>query len=293
MTDTVSTNIMERNSRDYSEALIIPPSFLCDLSLIDRIHEFINPLRKEGDEDMAEASKSLEMDFKGQKTTDRNWLESAFYSLYDDYVGARGGLYETRNVVLADRNKNRLMGFGAGVYYGPAEGGGMSSDLCNENSIVAISDSLYEFKTTSEFDQATLNSSITIAPYYHYLAVKDGKLFAMNSNRMFPCTQFVKLNDSYLNGCYVVDNKAIDHVTPEILRYMKNEIFASYGYKFKNLKWRETFQMRFDDYYGYDSDTTKLKDNVNSSLTAIDKYNINWIDQKLKQQQAGQLAANK
>ena len=37
--------------------------------------------------------------------------------------------------------------------------------------------------------------------------------------------------------------------------------------------------------YGYDAETQKPKEgkvSVNDSLTDIDKYNINWIAQKLK-----------
>jgi len=287
LTDSASTNIMEYNSRTDGNALVIPPSFLVDLGLIENIHEFTNPLRKNG-EDEGEASASLSIDFKGTKSTDKNWLESAFYSLYDDYVGGRGGLYETRTVVLADKNKNRLMGFSAGAYEGEEEEEGLTSDLCNENEVTALGDSLYEFKTTTEFDQPLLVGEMTIAPNYYYLKVKNGKLEALKSDRVFGCTQFVKLNDNYLKGCYVIDNKAVDRVTPEVLRYMKNEIYASYGYQFKNKKWVDAFTMRFNKYY---SDDGKTNVSVDDSLTVIDKYNINWIDQKLKQQ-AGTLAAN-
>lgn len=289
LTDSGSTNIMEFNSRERANALMIAPSFLVDLGLIENMHEFTNPLRKI-DEDDAEASASLAINFYEIKHTNANWLESAFYSLYDDYVGGRGGLYQTKTVVLADQNKNRLMAFSASAYQGEEEGDGLSSDLCNENTITSLGDSLYEFKTTSSFEQTMLNGSIVNeGPCYHYLKVINGKLKAERTDRMFSCTKFVKLDDSYLKGCYIIDNKAVDHVTPELLRYMKNEIYASYGYRFKNQKWADIFETRFYNYYNSDGKTNV---SVNDSLTAIDKYNINWIDQKLKQQQASALAAN-
>jgi hypothetical protein len=288
---------MEYNSRVDANALMIPPSFLVDLGLIENMHNFTNPLRKYGeDEDEANASETLSIDFKSTKTESKDLLTTAFYSLYDDFVGGRGGLYQSNNIVVADRNRNRLMGFSAPAYMGMEMGDKVSTDLCNENVITALGDSLYEFKTTSEFDQDMFEGGFLVdGPYYHYLKLENGKLVALNTDRLFSYTQFVKLNDSYLKGCYVMgaigqdNNKAVDHVTPELLRYMKNEIYASYGYRFKNLKWDTVFMDRFSKYYNEEGKTNV---NVNDSLTVIDKYNINWIDQKLKQQQAVAMVAN-
>jgi len=60
---------------------------------------------------------------------------------------------------------------------------------------------------------------------------------------------------------------------------MKNEIYADYRYQFKDKRWTDVFQSFYNDDSG-----TELKPNVSvdDSLTAIDKYNINWINQKLK-----------
>jgi len=65
---------------------------------------------------------------------------------------------------------------------------------------------------------------------------------------------------------------------------MKNEIYASYGYRFKSADWNDRFSYRFG------SDTTKAV-NVDDSLTVIDKYNINFLNQKLKNQDSKTLAA--
>ena len=104
------------------------------------------------------------------------------------------------------------------------------------------------------------------------------------------------MDDSYLNGCYNLEvgtrynsqKKTIDHLTPEILRYMKNEIYADYRYQFKDKRWTDVFQPFYSDDSG-----TELKSNasVDDSLTTIDKYNINWINQKLKGTQEKSLAS--
>jgi hypothetical protein len=72
---------------------------------------------------------------------------------------------------------------------------------------------------------------------------------------------------------------------------MKNEIYADYGYQFKDKRW----QMVFGDMpkYGTDADgnTKPGLATVDDSLTDIDKYNINWINQKLKDGKSNTLAA--
>ncbi|MGZ3835120.1 MAG: hypothetical protein ACXVB0_16455, partial [Mucilaginibacter sp.] len=61
--------------------------------------------------------------------------------------------------------------------------------------------------------------------------------------------------------------------------------FASYRYKFKNEKWTKQFEYNFGRSDGANNVT------VDDSLTAIDKYNIAWINQKLKGQKTNSLAA--
>jgi hypothetical protein len=73
-----------------------------------------------------------------------------------------------------------------------------------------------------------------------------------------------------------------------MLRYIKNEIYADYRYQFKDKRWQDVF-MDNRAYNSYDkkSDNSYEKKpnniNVDDSLTVIDKYNINWINQKLKE----------
>ena len=61
----------------------------------------------------------------------------------------------------------------------------------------------------------------------------------------------------------------------DMLQVAKNEIYASYQYQFKSPKWTEAFENRFD------RNSEKGKINVDDSLTAIDKYNIAFINKKL------------
>jgi hypothetical protein len=243
-----------------------------------------NNSENEDDEGM---SNSLAIDFDNTKQQPGNWLQSAFYSIYNDYVGARSGLYESKTVLVADNKKNKFMGYSVPIYYGSAEGGGLSYNLCRVSAVRPVGDSLYEFTTSSEVDQPMLKDSLDVVPYYHYLHIQNGKLLALPGSRVFGFTQYVKLDDSYLQGCFVVNGKKVDHVTNEMLQYMKNEIYASYGYQFKTKAWNDIFSERF-----YQSIGDKKNATVDDSLTVIDKYNIAWINQKLNKQANNTLASN-
>ena len=77
--------------------------------------------------------------------------------------------------------------------------------------------------------------------------------------------------------------KTINLITPEMLRYMKNEIYADYAYQFKDKRWAAVFE----NMPSYSIHVNQNKPNnikVDEYLTDIDKYNINWINQKLKAQ---------
>jgi hypothetical protein len=124
--------------------------------------------------------------------------------------------------------------------------------------------------------------------YYHYLVMRNGKLDELPNERHFGFTKYVKMDDSYLNGCYELSmgrigaerHVKINRITPDMLLYMKNEIYADYGYRFNDKRWQEVFE-DMPAYYNEAGKPIPGKISVDDSLTDIDKYNINWINQKL------------
>jgi hypothetical protein len=171
-------------------------------------------------------------------------------------------------------------------------GSGSLGGICDVNNIRAINDSIFEVKSGALFYTGMYDTTKTLVggPYYHYLVVRGNKLVELPNERYFGFTKYVKMNDSYLNGCYKFSEgtyptereKIVDHITPEMLRYMKNEIYAEYGYQFKDHRWQVVFQTM--PVYGYDENGNPKHSfsTVDDSLTTIDKYNINWITQKLR-----------
>ena len=97
------------------------------------------------------------------------------------------------------------------------------------------------------------------------------------------------MDDSYFNGCYTFFRNPkyvqLDHLTPALLEYMKNEIYASYGYNFTDQYWNNVFKFSFG------RAKMNLVSSVDDRLTEIDKYNITWINNKLDPQKNPPLAA--
>jgi hypothetical protein len=289
-------NITEFNSRERNGTVYIPPSYLVDLNILPMIKTFKNPLRRNIEYD--DVSTSYQVKFDKQNNYSGNWLTSAFYSIRDYFLGGRSEFYDTKNMVVTDAKHNKVYSFGFSTDYSSEEdGGGDLSGSCNEFILKPLNDSLFELKATAVTEISLHNQDILAEmPVYHYLQLKNGKLVEMKTDRLFGFTKFIKMDDSYLDGCYLYRAKIpgsdtgfkksnIDHLPEEAIKYMKNEIFADYHYKFRDSTWSQIFEEGFPNYKNENS-------SVDDSLTEIDKYNINWITQKLKASNIKKLASN-
>ncbi|MDB4918706.1 WG repeat-containing protein [Mucilaginibacter sp.] len=281
--------VTEYNSREENGGLYIAPSYLVDLNLTPRWVDFKNPLRNVADDNI---HTNYEVKHRGTDKQPENWLVASFYSIRDYFLGGRSEFYDKKNILIVDNKNNRILTQDLETDFSPM-GGNSLEGLCDVNSIKVINDSLYEVKAGAVLWFELYDSTKTVegGPYYHYLAVKNNKLVELPNGRNFGFTKYVKMDDSYLNACYNVDvsgpndKKArktiINRVTPEMLRYMKNEIFADYGYQFKDKRW----DFLFSDNGAYQQTADGKKPglaNVDDSLTVVDKYNINWINERLK-----------
>jgi hypothetical protein len=77
-----------------------------------------------------------------------------------------------------------------------------------------------------------------------------------------------------LVSCDLLQDDDLKHISPKELRIMRNEIFARYGYKFKDTGLQEYFGKQ--DWY------RPLFDNVEEYLTPIEKKNASFIIEKEK-----------
>ncbi|MDR3697030.1 WG repeat-containing protein [Mucilaginibacter sp.] len=287
--------ITEYNSREQNGAVYVPPTYMSDLNMIERSKDFKNPLRKPVEENGEEEDglhESYDISFTGKGKQPENWMEASFYSIEDYFLGGRSGFYDKKNVVIVDKKKDRIYTQDITTDFEP-EGSGLLGGVCDVNSFKVLNDSLFEVKAGAILSIELYDTTkyISGGPFYHYLAIRNNELTELPNNRTFGFTKYVKMDDSYLNACYKMligtgrfdkrKEKTIDEITPEMLRYMKNEIYADYRYQFKDKRWIEVFA-DMASYNNYTGQEKPGNANVDDSLTTIDKYNINWISQKLK-----------
>ncbi|WP_207536200.1 WG repeat-containing protein [Desertivirga arenae] len=272
-------NLIEFNSRQDHNALYIPPSHLSDWGILSRAQQFKNPLRH--NVEFYDMSSSVQVKF-AKTDEDSNWLETVLSSIRDNYVGGRSDFYEKKNVMMIDHRNNKLYSY---TIWEDEEMG----EAVNCNNIFqtrALSDTLIEVKTSGSNYLGISGKDLTEMPFYHYISLKTGKAEGLPSKRYFNFTEYVKLNDSYIKGCYVYGGKQLDKLPKDVLTFMKMEIYANYNYNFPDNKWNEVFNDIYGVYKPENSD-------VEQYLTEIDKYNIKWLDQRIKGQSSEKLAISK
>lgn len=287
--------VTEYNSKSEHGAIFIPPSYMVDLNITPKDMNFKNPLRKT---EYEEVYTNYKVKYAATVKEPNNWLEASIYSIRDYFLGGRSEFYDSKKIVITDKKNNRVFTTTIGTDYTPGDGGGEAlQGACDVNAIKVINDSLFEVKSGAVLYAELYDSTKTITggPYYHYYAVKNNKLKELPDDRSFGFTKYVKMDDSYLSACYniLIGNGKYDQrkkttvnmVTPEMLRYMKNEVFADYAYKFKDKRWENIF-VDMPSYNQKMSDDKTYNASVDDSLTVIDKYNINWITQKLNANKA-------
>ncbi len=268
-------NLLEFNSREHHAALYLAPSYLVDWKLLPVMKQFKNPRRKKVE--FYDISSSVELQFAKRKEAS-SWVETIFYSIRDNYIGGRSDFYESKNVLMVDSKNNKVYGYQVDSEF--------ASEKCNEFNLKALADTLFELKTTEYIDLPVGKKYLVNMPVYHYLSVRNAQLEELPSKRKFSFTKYTRLNDSYLQGCFIFDDKQIDKLPAELLSFMKMEIYAEYDFNFPDEKWRKTFTEQMDDY------TPKHSD-VDSYLTDIDRYNISWLNQRLKEPTANKLVVLK
>ncbi|WP_207423938.1 WG repeat-containing protein [Desertivirga brevis] len=272
-------NLIEFNSRQDHNALYIPPSHLSDWGILSRAQQFKNPLRH--NVEFYDMSSSVQVKF-AKTDEDSNWLETVLSSIRDNYVGGRSDFYEKKNVMMIDHRNNKLYSY----TIWEDEQMGEAVNCNNIFQTKALSDTLIEVKTSGSNWLGISGKDLTEMPFYHYISLKTGKAEGLPSKRYFNFTEYVKLNESYIKGCYVYGGKQLDKLPKDVLTFMKMEIYANYNYNFPDNKWNEVFNDIYGLYKPENSD-------VEEYLTEIDKYNIKWLDQKIKGQSGEKLAISK
>lgn len=149
-------------------------------------------------------------------------------------------------------------------------------------------DSLLEVRHYSD-DEGYFEESYTpdIVPGYFYFRMGENlSLAPLKSTRMFPQTEFVYLDSSYFigkfrhfvireeNGEQIYGYDEIDFLSQETIAFMRDEILASYGFKFAD-------EERNGWFFQYRELPEKEIDEIYDLLTDIDRHNLQFLESLL------------
>lgn len=254
--------------------MITPPSYIVQMDLIPNLVQYI----------LTEADSMDLKPVQTQKRSDDTW--SFISELYTYSADARG--YEnTISRLNTTDNLNRKKGsvilfendnysqYGSGSIYPPRAS--------------FVNDSIVEVRNVVELENNTALPYLAMTKYEYYSISRTGEITQL-SKGLFPMTAAIELARYHFKGEFarlLTDDEArtapifeegmegvpmyvyYDHLSIDDLIYMRNEIYARHGLKFKDQKWIDTFK-QFKWYKG-------TKKNVDALLTPIEKKNILFI----------------
>jgi hypothetical protein len=245
--------------------IVMPPSYLVVHNLFKQIMGGINTtaVPMKGWTDYFGIQKSLM-----QTINDR--FDAVVTVLQERYLGGREEFYGESKVAFLNEHQDLIA-----VTNIPTD---------QEIEITAIDNALIQIKANSTgqwFDAPGEESEI---PVYSYFKINsEYSLTELKSNRRYVFTEFVKIDSSYLSGAFkkytgyneetdVATYDEFDFLTKETIEDIRNEILASYGYRFAD----ERIAKRFDsDWYKprYD-DIAEFE----GQMTDIDKHNLDFLE---------------
>jgi hypothetical protein len=252
------------NAEYAGSGIIIPPSYLSEVGIFDPIESGFN---------------SASVRFGAYSWTDYKETTSSFLetitsnlravitTIRERYLEGREEFYTHSSVTFVDAQNNKL---------------GTSSIPGEATSIRSIDSTLLEVRTPHDYWFMEESASDETNLYDHdYYTISDGKIEPLNSKRLYPQTEYVKLDSSYLIGDFIVDNDGQEQNTNFLslytIKYMRDEILAAYGYNFPDSKEERHFNYVRDKelpQYG------KIEE-IELLLSDVDRHNLLFLNKVL------------
>lgn len=179
------------------------------------------------------------------------------------FLDGREEFYYSNDVVLIDQNLDTLS---------TAHLWGESVELKRIDSTLLEVKQMYAGWEPDEL--GTLNF-----PYYNYFRIQNYKLIPLKSIRDHRMTEFVKLDSSYFTGEFKLydfetnQEIEVDFLPPSFFAGLRDEILASYGYRFKDPKTIKKFE-----YHNWYSPRFNTYEEVFEIASEIDRHNLKFIE---------------
>ncbi len=244
--------------------IVMPPSYLVTHNLFREIVGGINTttVPMKGWTDYFGIQKSL-------MQTINDKFNAVITVLQERYLGGREEFYGESKVAFLNEHQDLIA-----VTNIPTD---------QEIVITAVDNSLIEIKANSTGQWYDAPGGESEIPEYTYFKINsEYSLTELKSNRRYTFTEFVKIDSSYLSGQFKkytgYDEETetstydeFDFLTKETIEEIRNEILASYGYKFSDDRISNRFSS--DWYRPRYSDISEFED----QLTDIDRHNLDFL----------------
>lgn len=289
----INTELFAAEYKDEMEAgLYIPPSFIDVLRIIP---SFISDVTIEGSQFGTEEFKTTKVEHKKRNEE----INSMVVAFMDQGLDGRGWMSEQQHLITTNKENKIKSKIKLGSI-SDFDTQNMCAD-CDATGFRFINDSILEVKywMYSENDNAIpgLDSLFVSMTHFSYFEINsNGKISKLHDGSIFPMASVIKLNKDNLKGCFLKNSQQYPDIfsfpvledfsdfdgdndmgwvlefyqlTAGDIRFMINEIYARHGYIFADKKLNSYFRNK--TWY-----KAKTK-NVDSLLTPIEKYNIEFL----------------
>jgi hypothetical protein len=247
------------NADNAGYGILIPPAYLVKNGIFDEI---------EGGISTTEFPFNAGVEYKETKGT---WLQkitdgisAVVTSMNERYLEGREEFYSSSKIAFVNDKHDTLT---------------VDQISGTEISIRAVDSTLLEVKTPHDYwfmeNGVCQESNLSMHTYF---AIANGGIKKLESKRLFPQTEFVKLDSSYLTGQFHVyvredeGEKITTFLSLMTLTSMRDEILAANGYSFPGTEKGERYDKswynpRFDNI-----------EQFREMLTEIDRHNLTFLD---------------
>jgi len=244
--------------------IIVPPSYLSQYGIFDEI---------EGGISTTSVPISAWTEYKETKGSFMETITSNIMAVVttvqERYLEGREEFYTSNQLLFVNQNHDTLR---------------LANISGEEISMHTIDSGLLEVRTPHDFWFAENNACEEYNLYHHdYFAITEGsEVTQLKSNRLYPQTQYVKLDSTYLQGSFRVytadgNENSTTFLSITTISYMRDEILASYGYRFPEQSRVEQFQQRGDWYVPHHDKVEEIE----AEMTDIDRHNLAFLNKIL------------
>jgi hypothetical protein len=245
--------------------IIVPPSYLSKHGIFDEIEGNISTTKVpvNGWTDYKETTGSfLESITEG--------IRAVVTTIRERYLDGREEFYNSSTLVFVNESLDTLH---------------VATISGEEVSMHPIDSTLLEVRTPHDFWFGEYEAGDESNLYQHtYFSISaDNEVTQLTSNRLYPQTQFVRLDSTYLTGEFLVYSSATQKEEPttflsvRTITFMRDEILASYGYTFVDKEKIAHFQQIGNWYTPRFSKVEEFE----KEMTPIDRYNLKFLNKIL------------